>query len=224
METLGDADATRTLVHGTITHGLQFLAPDRRRFPTTYYGRQSGVGLAILNTRHSAQRVGVIGLGAATLASYGRPGDYYRFYEINPLVIEVARKQFTYLSDCPAKVDVVLGDARLSLDREPSQQFDVLAVDAFSSDSIPVHLLTLEAFRLYFRHLRPDGVLAVHVSNTHLKLEPVVGRLAQALRKDDSPDRYRRCRERGLWGDVGLAGFTAGGASRTPPSRLQAAL
>jgi hypothetical protein len=180
---LGDADATRTLVHGTITHGLQFLAPDRRRFPTTYYGRQSGVGLAILNTRRSAQRVGVIGLGAATLASYGRPGDYYRFYEINPLVIDVARRQFTYLSDCPAKVDVVLGDARLSLDREPSQRFDVLVVDAFSSDSIPVHLLTLEAFRLYFGHLRPDGVLAVHVSNTHLKLEPVVGRLAQVLGK-----------------------------------------
>ena len=97
----GDADATRTLVHGTITHGLQFLAPERRRFATTYYGRQSGVGLAILNTRHSAQRVGVIGLGTATMASYGRPGDYYRFYEINPLVVEIARKQFTYLLGLP---------------------------------------------------------------------------------------------------------------------------
>lgn len=180
----GDADATRTLVHGTITHGLQFLAPDRRRLATTYYGRQSGVGLAILNTRRSAQRVGVIGLGTATLASYGRRGDYYRFYEINPLVIDVARKQFSYLADCPAVVEVALGDARLSLDREPGQQFDVLAVDAFSSDSIPIHLLTLEAFRLYFRHLRPDGVLAIHVSNRHLKLEPVVARLARALRKD----------------------------------------
>jgi SAM-dependent methyltransferase len=180
----GDAGASRTLVHGTITHGLQFLAPDRRRLPTTYYGRQSGVGVAIQNTRRSAQRVGVIGLGAATLASYGRPGDYYRFYEINPLVIDVARREFTYLADCPAKVEVVLGDARLSLERELSQQLDVLAVDAFSSDSIPVHLLTLEAFRLYFRHLRPDGVLAVHISNTHLNLEPVVERLARALRKE----------------------------------------
>jgi SAM-dependent methyltransferase len=182
---LQDPYATRTLVNGTITHGLQFLAADRRRLPTTYYGHQSGVGLAIENTRHSAQRVGVIGLGAGTIAAYGRPGDYYRFYDINPRVIEIARRQFNYLLDCPAKVDIVLGDARLSLEREPSQNFDVLAVDAFSSDSIPVHLLTLEAFRLFFRHIRPDGILAVHVSNSHLSLEPVVERLATALGKQN---------------------------------------
>jgi SAM-dependent methyltransferase len=178
---LQDPLTTRTLVNGTITHGLQYLAQDRRRLATTYYGPLSGVGLAIENTRRSAQRVGVIGLGAGTLATYGRPEDYYRFYEINPLVIEIARRHFTYLMDCRASYDIVLGDARLSLEREASQQFDVLAVDAFSSDSIPVHLLTLEAFRLYFRHIRPGGVLAVHVSNSHLELEPVVERISKAL-------------------------------------------
>ncbi len=159
------------------------MAKERRRLHTTYYGSASGVGIAIENTRHSAQRVGMIGLGTGTIASYGRAGDYYRIYEINPLVLEIARREFTYLLDCPAKVDVVLGDARLSLEREPSQQFDVLAVDAFSGDAIPVHLLTLEAVRLYFRHLRPDGILAVHVSNTHLALEPVVQKAADALGK-----------------------------------------
>ena len=178
---LTDEYATRTLVNGTITHGLQYLAADRRRLATTYYGRQTGIGVAILNTRHSAQRVGVIGLGAGTIAAYGRPGDYYRFYDINPLVIEIARRQFTYLMDCQAKVDIVLGDGRLSLEREPNQNFDVLVVDAFSSDSIPVHLLTREAFRLYFRHIRPGGILAVHVSNSHLDLEPVVEKIASSL-------------------------------------------
>jgi spermidine synthase len=123
-------------------------------------------------------------LGAGTLASYGRLGDSYRFYEINPLVIQVAHSQFTYLKDSKAEVQVVLGDARLSLEREPMQHFDVLAVDAFSSDSIPVHLLTREAFLLYFYHLKDDGVLAVHVSNRYVDLEPVVARAAAALGKE----------------------------------------
>jgi SAM-dependent methyltransferase len=137
----------------------------------------------------------VIGLGTGTLAGYGRPGDYYRIYEINPLVPEIAKREFSYLMESEAKIDIVLGDARLSLERETPQQFDVLAVDAFSSDAIPVHLLTLEAFRVYFRHLRPDGILAVHVSNSHLELEPVVQSAADALGKhtllidtDDSAD------------------------------------
>jgi SAM-dependent methyltransferase len=116
----------------------------------------------------------VIGLGTGTLAAYGRSGDRFRFYEINPLVIELARSEFTYLSDCEARVQVVPGDARLSLEREAPQQFDVLVVDAFSGDSIPVHLLTLQAFELYQRHLAPGGVLAVHVSNRFLDLPPVV--------------------------------------------------
>ncbi len=176
--------ALREMVHGVIPHGSQFLSPERRRQPTAYYGPRAGGGLAILNHRRELpQRVGLIGLGAGTLAVYGRPGDYYRFYEINPLVIRLAAEEFTYLRDSQAKIDVVPGDARLSLEREPPQNFDILVVDAFSSDSIPVHLLTKEAFELYFRHLREGGVVALHVSNGYLDLLPVIGRLARALGK-----------------------------------------
>jgi hypothetical protein len=177
-------DATRTLTHGTIIHGEQFLAPERRRQATTYYGPETGVGLAIRSLDPNTPRhIGVIGLGAGTLASYGRLGDRLRFYEINPLDIRLAHSQFSYLADCQAQLDIVLGDARLSLEREPDQNFDVLAVDAFSSDSIPVHLLTVEAFRLYFRHIKPEGALAVHVSNLYLNLEPIVELAAKALGK-----------------------------------------
>ncbi|MBI1789488.1 MAG: fused MFS/spermidine synthase [Acidobacteria bacterium] len=177
-------DATRSLTHGTINHGEQYLAPSRRRRPTTYYGPRSGAGVAIAElASRGPEHVGVIGLGTGTLATYGRAGDRYRFYEINPLVIHLANSEFTFLRDCRAKLDVVLGDARLSLEREPVQGFDVLAVDAFSSDSIPVHLLTEEAFRLYFRHLKPGGVLAVHVSNKFLDLKPIVEQAAVALGK-----------------------------------------
>jgi len=189
------ADETRTLTHGTITHGKQFRDPARRDWRTTYYGETSGIGRAIEARRAAGPvRIGVIGLGAGTLAAYGRPGDAVRIYEINPQVIELARNEFTYLADSPAKVQVVLGDARLSLEREPPQAFDVLAVDAFSSDSIPVHLLTAEAFALYFRHLKPGGILAVHISNRFLDLKPVVKAAAAALGKtariveDDSND------------------------------------
>ena len=132
--------------------------------------------------------VGVIGLGTGSIASYGRPGDIYRYYEINPLVKQLAETQFTYLKDCQAKIDVVMGDARLSLERsleagEP-QNFDVLAVDAFSSDAIPIHLLTKEAFELYFRNLKPDGILAVHVTNRYLNLAPVTAAIAESLGKE----------------------------------------
>jgi SAM-dependent methyltransferase len=142
----------------------------------------SGVGLAILDARaRGPVRLGVVGLGAGTLAAYGRPGDIVRFYDINPQVVDVARSEFSFLKDSPAKVEVQLGDARLSLEREASQNFDVLALDAFSSDAIPVHLLTLEAFRVYVKQLRPGGVLAVHVSNRYLDLVPVVQQAAEAL-------------------------------------------
>lgn len=175
----------RRLTHGTITHGEQFLSPKLRDRATTYYGPNTGVGRAIRQDETSGPlRVGLIGLGAGTLAAYGRPGDYYRFYEINPLVLRLATTEFTFLKDCKARLDIALGDARLSLEREPPQNFDVLAVDAFSGDSIPVHLLTREAFALYFRHLKPDGVLAVHVSNKHLELKPVVQLGAASLHKD----------------------------------------
>jgi spermidine synthase len=127
--------------------------------------------------------VGIIGLGAGTLATYGRAGDYYRFYEINPLVIQVAHTEFDFLRDSEARVDVVEGDARLALDREPDEQFDVLVLDAFSGDSIPIHLLTREAFTTYFRHLKPDGVLAAHVSNQYLDIGSVVERMGLVFAK-----------------------------------------
>jgi spermidine synthase len=121
----------------------------------------------------------VIGLGAGTIAAYGRKGDTYRFYDINPEVVTVARRDFTYLPDSGAKIEIAIGDARLNLEREPAQRFDVLAVDAFSSDSIPVHLITREALGVYLKHMKPDGIVAFHVSNRFLNLVPVVARLAQ---------------------------------------------
>jgi SAM-dependent methyltransferase len=168
----------RELYHGTIEHGAQFLNPPKSLQPTTYYGLGSGVGIALHYLSDAPKRVGVIGLGAGTLAAYGNSGDSFRFYEINPLVPAIARNFFSYLGDSPAKVEIVPGDARLSLTAEPSQQFDLLAVDAFSGDAIPVHLLTKEAFALYIRHLKPNGILAIHTSNTYLDLAPVVQLLA----------------------------------------------
>jgi SAM-dependent methyltransferase len=171
-------EAMRRLTHGVIMHGEQYLVERRRNEPTTYYGATSGIGLAIAALGPGPRRVAVIGLGTGTLAVYGRPGDVYRFYEINPQVIEVAKSQFTYLSDSRATVETVLGDARLAMEREPAQNYDVIAVDAFSSDSIPVHLVTREAMAVYLRHLKPDGVLAFHVTNRFLRLAPVVKAIA----------------------------------------------
>jgi SAM-dependent methyltransferase len=174
----------RKLTHGTINHGEEFLDATRHMQPTTYYSYKSGIGLTILEAqRRLGLRVGVIGLGSGTIAAYGRPGDLYRFYDINPLVIGIARGQFRFVPDSKGKVEVMLGDARLSMEREAPQNYDILAVDAFSSDSIPIHLLTREAIALYFRHLQPGGVLAVHVSNKHLDLAPVVEVAARSLGK-----------------------------------------
>ncbi len=174
----------RELVNGTINHGLQFMTPSMRRFATTYYSTKSGVGVALQQEGIGRPlRVGVIGLGAGTLAAYGRYGDYFRFYDINPLVINVANHEFTFLRDSMAKIEIVPGDARLSMERETGDNFDVLAVDAFSGDSIPVHLLTLEAFELYFKQLKANGILAVHVSNKYLDLVPVVRGAAERLGK-----------------------------------------
>jgi SAM-dependent methyltransferase len=175
------ADApVRRLVHGVILHGLQDMNPDRRRSATTYYGPSSGVGLAILEKARKSPtiRVGVIGLGVGTLAVYGRSGDYYRMYEINPEVISVAQNEFTYVKDSAANVSFALGDARLVLEREKNNQFDVLVIDAFSSDSIPIHLMTREALAVYASHLKPDGVIAFHVTNRYLNLAPVVQAIA----------------------------------------------
>jgi hypothetical protein len=182
----------RTLVHGQIVHGLQFVAEKKRGVPTTYYGRESGIG-RVLDVgrpfradadgleRPSYLRVGVVGLGVGTLATYALPGDEYRFYEINPDVVRLADKHFTFLSDCRGQVSVVTADARLALERERGEPLDVLVVDAFSGDAVPAHLLTREAFDVYRRRLKPDGVLAFHISNHYFDLRPVVAAGADHL-------------------------------------------
>lgn len=173
------------LSHGITTHGMQFVRPPYDTWATTYYGPKSGIGLALDHTKatEGGRRFGFVGLGAGTLATYGQAGDTLRIYEINPDVLRLARERFTYLAHTAADVKIVLGDARLAMEDELAhdapQHFDVLALDAFSSDAIPVHLLTQEAFAIYLRHLKPDGVIAVHISNRYLDLRPVVEALAK---------------------------------------------
>ncbi len=194
MPDSGDGDGFRELIHGRTEHGMQFLDPEKSRWPTTYYGPPSGIGLAIRHhprraaddPRQRTLRIGVVGLGCGTLAAYGQQGDSFRFYEINPEVERLSNKYFTYRQDSPARSDVVLGDARITLERELAegnpQQFDVLAIDAFSSDSIPMHLLTVECVELYLKHLKPDGLLCIHISNRVLDLSGVVQGIADRLK------------------------------------------
>ncbi|MGD9647638.1 MAG: spermidine synthase, partial [Pirellulales bacterium] len=182
-----------SMTHGRIEHGSQFRAEGRRRLPTAMFGPKSGVALAITENpkRHAADptlrnlRIGVIGLGAGTLVAYTQPGDYVRYYEINPEVIRLARRHFTFLADSPAQIDIVLGDARVQMERElelgATQNFDVLVVDAFSSDAIPMHLLTRECADVYRRHLADDGIIALHISNRMLDLRPVCRAMADEL-------------------------------------------
>ena len=167
------------LKHGSIRHGHQFRDPERRHLPTTYYGRASGAGLA-MDQHHAgeARHFGVIGLGAGTLAVYAKPDDRVRMYEINPAVVAMADAFFTYLSECEGKCEVVTADGRIALETESPQEFDVLVLDAFSGDAIPTHLLTKECFELYLKHLKPDGVLAFHITNRHVNLRPVCKGLA----------------------------------------------
>ena len=169
----------RSLVNGSILHGEQYLTEKYRRSATTYYKPTSGIGRTLAAYEGKPIRVAVIGLGAGSLAVYGDSDDVYRFYDINPAVVGVAKTWFTYLADCEAKVEIVLGDARLSMEREAPQHYDVIAVDAFTGDSIPVHLITLEAVSALLRHLKPDGVIAYHVSNRFLDLKPVLLAIAQ---------------------------------------------
>jgi len=178
-----DEDASRRLIHGVINHGEQFLREPHRHEPVTYFCPASGIGRGMLAQEGKPRRIGILGLGCGTLAAYGRAGDTLRIYEINPQVLEIANREFTYIKDTKAKVEVALGDGRLLLDAEPSQQFDMLVMDAFSGDSVPVHLITKEAFATYFRHLKPDGMLAVNISNAYLNLEPVMERAANAFGK-----------------------------------------
>ena len=177
----------RILSHGVVVHGLQFLYGANRLEPLTYYGRDSGIGLAIKSAQREREgiRLGVIGLGIGTLSAYGRAGDTIRFYEINPDVVAIARREFSYLSSTPAKVQIALGDARLCLQREIDggavPRFDVLAVDAFSGDSIPVHLLTRQAIELYANSLAGGGILALHITNRFVDLKPVLANVAAEL-------------------------------------------
>jgi hypothetical protein len=193
-EGIGDANGPwNELVHGRIRHGFQYLEPDVRDMPTTYYGPPSGVGLAIQHhprrtSEDKTLRIGVVGLGCGTIAAYGQKGDTIRFYEINPEVARIAKEYFFYLKDSKATVDIVLGDARIEMERQLAagepQRFDVLAIDAFSSDSIPMHLLTKECGELYLKHLKPDGLLCLHLSNRYLELNGVARGLAEALGLD----------------------------------------
>jgi len=174
----------RRLLHGVILHGEQFTISSDRLEPGTYYARTSGVGRAIgAKQAMGPVRLGVVGLGVGTLSAYGRTGDVVRFYELDPDVLKLARSHFDYLNAAPATLEFAMGDARLSLERElaqsHAQKFDVLAIDAFSSDSIPVHLITREAIRLYMQHLAPGGVLAIHISNRFLDLKPVLANMAR---------------------------------------------
>ncbi|CAG1006611.1 hypothetical protein ANAEL_03438 [Anaerolineales bacterium] len=180
-------EGENSMIHGMTVHGIQYL--DDRAHPTTYYVTDSGVGLLLLNhpQRGQGMRIGVLGLGAGTLATYALDGDAYRYYEINPVVVRLAEGEggfFTFLQDSKADTTVVLGDARISLEREQPQDFDVLVLDTFSSDSIPTHLVTKEAFALYLKHLRPDGIIAAHISNRHLDLRPVLWQLAREFGLD----------------------------------------
>jgi SAM-dependent methyltransferase/MFS family permease len=202
----GEESHMRRLVHGAIMHGEQYMHDKFRRQLTTYYHEDSGIGAAIRSLPEDRPaRVGVIGLGTGTIAAYGRKGDVYRFYDIDARVMDLARTQFTYLGDSPAKIELALGDARLTLEREQPQNFDVLAVDAFSSDAIPVHLITREALGTYLRHLKPDGIVAFHVSNRFLDLIPVVARLAKeqgahaVLVRDDPDEEEDHRRSRSDW-------------------------
>jgi hypothetical protein len=184
------------MVHGTTVHGFQYEAAQQRLLPTGYFAEDSGVGLALRALgsevpRPSGQRVGIIGLGVGALAAYGQPGDTFVFYEINPLVVQFAEKHFSFLSEARARgvaIQVVQGDARIRLQQERNQEsrdpFDLLVMDAFNGDSVPTHLLTRESMELYWSRLRADGVLAVQVTNRHLRLTPVVRTLARLFGKE----------------------------------------
>ena len=192
----GTEFATRNLLHGTINHGSQRLSPGEQYNVGSYYGQKSGIGrtMAEMQSRGPV-RYGVVGLGAGVMSGYARPGDYVRIYEINPIVPTIAKSEFSYFPNSQADKDILMGDARLVMEVQESPGYDVLVIDAFSSDAIPIHLLTREAFLLYGKLLKPGGVLAVHISNRYLDLAPVCARGAEAMGRKghviyDEGDQY----------------------------------
>lgn len=204
--------ARRVLRHGAIDHGLQFLSPEKRSLATTYYRPETGIGIALNHLQVSGgRRIGLVGLGVGTLLSYGRADDHFRIYEINPEVVNLAQTQFSFLRDSPAKKEMVIADARLALEREPAQNFDLLVLDAFSGDAIPMHLLTAEAMKLYFKHVRADGVLAIHIANRFLDIKPLLRGLAELEHY-----QYRFIREPQASDDFGLYRSSWALISRNP--------
>ncbi len=170
----------RMLIYGTINHGTEIKVPNSGRIPTSYFGLNSGINRAIrAKGEEGPIRIGVLGLGSGVTASLARAGDTLHYYEINPLIPQIANTAFSFYPSCPAQKEILMGDGRLTLERIPSEKLDVLVMDAFSSDAIPMHLLTREAFQIYLRHLKPDGLLIFHISNRYLDLEPVVSSAAQ---------------------------------------------
>lgn len=178
-----DSPGQRVLIHGTINHGTEVKLPGAGRIATSYFGTGTGISRAIRAKGESGPlRIGILGLGAGVTAALARPQDTIHYYEINPLVVDIATHQFDFLKDCPADKKIFMGDGRLTLENmKESENLDVLAMDAFSSDSVPIHLLTREAYQLYVRHLKPDGVLVINISNRYLDLEPVVARAAAEI-------------------------------------------
>jgi hypothetical protein len=186
----------RSMYHGAIMHGGQLLGDSFRNTPADYFSPDSGYGRVFASLREMepkrALKVGVIGLGAGVLGAWMKPGDALAFYEISPRVVEIARREFTYLSDTLAKTEIIMGDGRLSLEREPPRGYDVMGIDAFSGDSIPMHLVTREAMALYVKHIKPDGVIVFQATNRYIDLLPVIKRLAaefglEAVNVSDSP-------------------------------------
>jgi len=172
---------TINMRHGRILHGVQFVQPEKSRIPTTYFGHDAGVGraFAALRDRDEPLKVGIVGLGIGTLSAYSEAGDEFRYYEINESVVRIAEKHFTFVSGSPAKHEMVIGDARLMMEREDDQKYDLLILDAFSGDSVPAHLLTQEVMQQYKRHVKDDGILAMHISNLHFDLSPVTAAMVE---------------------------------------------
>jgi hypothetical protein len=199
------------LRHGGLCHGTQYTDDDKREWPTTYYGEQTGIGLAMRfhpdrqasNQAERALRIGVVGLGAGTMAALGQPGDTIRFYEIDPDIISYAQEYFTYTRRSPAAVQIVLGDARLQMERElaigAAQRFDILAIDAFTSGAIPSHLLTAECMGIYLQHLETDGLLLFHISNKYMDLSPVMRGLAAHTQREIALFETEEIRSKGVF-------------------------